>query len=99
MLFWYIKQIVISLTLILLIHYLYFFFKRNLTEPKVKDLVNKPIKRYIEMYKTIDKPSAPKKAEPDTKMKDELKSYLKTLSKSSEIQSADSFNNNNYQTL
>ena len=35
-----------------------YFFKTNLTEPKVKDLVNKPKKGYHEIYKTIEK-SAP----------------------------------------
>jgi len=103
MLYWVIKQIIISLTLILLIHYLYFFFKKNLTEPKVKDLVNKPIKRYMEMYKTMDKPdNLPPKVDTG-KMKDELKNYLKTLTTKDDIPGVDINNTNsfntNYQTL
>ena len=104
MFIWVIKQIIISLTLILLIHYLYFFFKTNLTVPKVKDLVNKPIKRYEEIYKTIEKPITIKRNEinnsgvDNTKMKDELKNYLKTLTGEKELAAADSFNDN-YQTL
>ena len=53
MLFNAIKTIVISLLLIALIHYLYIFFKDTLTVPKVKDLVNKPAKRYDEMFDSI----------------------------------------------
>jgi hypothetical protein len=48
-----IKIIFISLLLIALIHYLYDFFKNTLTVPKVKDLVNKPAKRYDEMFDII----------------------------------------------
>uniref|UniRef100_A0A6C0IIF0 Uncharacterized protein n=1 Tax=viral metagenome TaxID=1070528 RepID=A0A6C0IIF0_9ZZZZ len=50
MLFFTLKTIFISLMLIALIHYLYAFLKDTLTIPKVKDLVNKPAKRYDEMY-------------------------------------------------
>ena len=49
-----IKAIFISLLLIALIHYLYAFFKDTLTVPKIKDLVNKPAKRYDEMYDMMD---------------------------------------------
>jgi hypothetical protein len=54
MLFFTLKTIIISLTLIALIHYLYSFFKDTLTIPKVKDLVNKPAKRYDEMFNIIN---------------------------------------------
>jgi hypothetical protein len=50
MFFYTIKAICISLLLIALIHYLYAFFKDTLTIPKIKDLVNKPAKRYNEMF-------------------------------------------------
>ena len=49
-----IKAICIPLLLIALIHYLYSFFKDTLTVPKIKDLVNKPAKRYDEMYDMMD---------------------------------------------
>ena len=54
MFFYTIKAICISLLLIALIHYLYSFFKDTLTVPKIKDLVNKPAKRYDEMYDMMD---------------------------------------------
>jgi hypothetical protein len=53
MLLWSIKCIIISLLLIVLVHYLFSFFKSTLTIPKMRDLVNKPIERYNEIYTTI----------------------------------------------
>ena len=45
---------IISLFLIVLIHYLYGFFQTTLTIPKIKDLVNRPASAYKEMYNTIN---------------------------------------------
>jgi len=53
MLPWIIQMSVISLILIVLVHYLFTFFKTNLTIPKVKDLVNKPQKQYEALYDTM----------------------------------------------
>jgi len=53
MLFFILKWIFISLLLIVLLHYLYTFFKSTLTVPKVRDLVNKPTLRYNEILDTI----------------------------------------------
>ena len=76
MLLWVIKQVTMSLVLIAAIHYIYVFFKSNLTTPKVKDLVNKPKKQYEEIYRAM----AGEKREPGNRMKAELQSYLKGLS-------------------
>ena len=46
MLLWIFQQIVISLVVIALVHSIYTFLQNNLTTPKVRDLVNKPTKRY-----------------------------------------------------
>ena len=51
MFFWTLKWIFISLLLILLIHYLYFFLKNTLTVPKVRDLIHKPQEQYQELLK------------------------------------------------
>ena len=61
MFFWIIKQMVISLVIIILVHYLFVFFKTNLTVPKIKDLVNRPDKNYKEIYSTMQaqNPRAP----------------------------------------
>lgn len=54
MLFLTLKTIFVSLLLIVLVHYLYGFFKNTLTVPKVKDLVNKPAQRYNQMFAGIN---------------------------------------------
>jgi len=53
MLSWIFQMSVISLILIILVHYLFTFFKTNLTIPKVKDLVNKPQEQYEILFNTI----------------------------------------------
>ena len=89
------KQIILSLMIIILIHYLYIFFKRNLTIPKIKDLVNRPEQKYREIYKSLEK-SPPQ--ESSGNMKIELKNYLKGLDKNdttiSSANNTDFFNNN-----
>jgi len=78
------QWIIISLVLIMLVHYLYSFFKNTLTVPKVKDLVNRPTERYNEILETI-KTSRHKTAPPDpevkTEMQNELRSFLQDLKK------------------
>ena len=54
MLLWIIQITVISFIFIYLIHYLLTFFKSTLTVPKIKDLVNRPIQKYEEMYNIIN---------------------------------------------
>lgn len=36
------------------IHYLFLYLKKNLTTPKIKDLVNKPNEQYKKIYQTIN---------------------------------------------
>ena len=83
MFFWTIQQIIISILIISTIHYLYDFFKENLTIPKVKDLVNKPEKKYKEIYSSINTNKVltnEKKNINKKDMKNELKQYLSNLS-------------------
>ena len=54
MFFEIIKWSVISFILIVLIHYLFIFFKDNLTIPKTKDLVTKPLEKYKAMEIVIN---------------------------------------------
>jgi cell shape-determining protein MreC len=80
---------IISLILIILVHYLFTFFKTNLTQPKIKDLVNKPQQQYQQLFDTMKETSI-KSSENDSSeimknkssenMKNELKNYLKELS-------------------
>ena len=96
------KWTIISLILIILVHYLYSFFKTTLTVPKIKDLVNRPAGAYKEIYETIEKVKSNEREKlkennenninsvsnsvikNEDNMKDELKSFLNSLS-SSEI--------------
>lgn len=105
MLFLIIKQTIISIILIMVMHYIYDYFKNNLTIPKVKDLVNKPKEQYREIYESIKintKREINDKNEDN--MKSELKKYLKELSQTQNVPSTDykSYGDNygsNYGTL
>ena len=98
-----IQQILLSLILIVIVHYIYVFFKNNLTEPKIKDLVNKPKKKYEQIYSSISM----NEHQSTKNMKNELQDYLKELSNKSkkeeptgllQEQNVNIFNNN-YETL
>ena len=92
MLPWIIQMSLISLILIILVHYLFTFFMTNLTIPKVKDLVNKPQQQYEVLYNTMREQPKPQNESPDNEsMKTELKNYLKELSEKNK-------NNNNNTT-
>jgi hypothetical protein len=109
MLPWIIQMSIISLVLIILVHYLFTFFKTNLTIPKVKDLVNKPQKQYETLFDTIKETSIKHKqtnSDDNSNMKNELKNYLKELSDSkkmtnSSIHQADgnNFSSSHHSTL
>jgi flagellar basal body-associated protein FliL len=96
MLPWIIQMSIISLIVIVLVHYLFIYFKKNLTTPIVKDLVNKPQKQYDALFNTMNQStnstfSSTKhtnnsmeisNANNNSNMKSELKNYLKELSDS-----------------
>lgn len=81
MIFWITKQIILSIILIAVIHYIYTFFKNNLTIPQVKDLIHKPQQQYDEIYKTI---KSENKSTGNQDMKDELKKYLAEMQQKQE---------------
>jgi hypothetical protein len=85
-----ITWIFISLLLIVLVHYLYSFFKNTLTIPKMRDLVNKPIERYNEIYTTInhDNKTSPAVVDNASDMQNELKQFLQHLHTSDAPQQA-----------
>jgi hypothetical protein len=91
MLLFILKWAIISFILIVLIHYLYSFFKSTLTIPKVRDLVNKPTERYNEMIDTIkynDKINKDKNnISKDDNMQDELSNFLQDLKKNKNVSS------------
>ena len=102
MLWFVIQQLLLSLILIAIVHYIYEFFKNNLTEPKIKDLVNKPKVKYEQIYKNVSSDIQP---EPSSNMKVELQNYLQELSKDNKndtpdgVVTGDKLFDNNYQTL
>jgi hypothetical protein len=57
MLIWILQTIIISFIFIFLIHHLFQFFRDTLTVPKIKDLVNRPSKKYEHIYEIISKKS------------------------------------------
>ena len=81
MVYWTIRWILMSLTLIFLLHYLYTFFKTTLTVPKTRDLVNRPTEKYneilntLQLSKNIEPPVEPNKDE----MQKELQNFLQDL--------------------
>ena len=91
MFYFILQYAIISLILISIIHYLYSFFKTNLTVPKVKDLVNRPAGVYKEIYETIEKEKLSGRennkiminentsSSSSQSMKDELKNFLSNL--------------------
>ena len=79
MIFWVIRQTIISFLFIFAMHNIYNYFKQNLTVPKIKDLIKKPKQQYKDIYDGDEDKSVDKE-----KMKNELKDYLKNLSKTSD---------------
>jgi len=76
MLLWIVQQIIISVVLIVTVHYIYIFFKNNLTVPKTKDLVKKPTEQYKRIYSSINTSKQENKS-----MKNELKNFIQGLNK------------------
>jgi len=102
-----IQYSVLSIVMILLLHYLYNFFKDTLTIPKVKDLIHHPSKQYEKLFESIQKgdyePSSSSlhTATENNKedMKNELKNYLNELNnKHNGNSSSGEFNNNQHNT-
>ena len=52
---WLIQNVIFSISLIVVIHYLYIYFERTLTAPKVKDLIHCPKQKYKSLFDTINK--------------------------------------------
>lgn len=72
MLLWIIQTIIISVTIIFLVHHLIQFFTATLTVPKIKDLVNSPIQKYENIYKIIENKQPFKNNEQDYSLIDLL---------------------------
>ena len=88
---WTLQWSIISLILIMLVHYLYSFFINTLTVPKVRDLINKPTERYNEILShdqfphdnlPLDTSEIHERPQVDTvEMQAELKDFLSNIKK------------------
>jgi hypothetical protein len=87
MIAWTVQWSLISLILIILVHYLYSFFIDTLTVPKVRDLIHNPTERYNTIITDINKTARPGAGEtldavPDqSEMQSELRDFLSNIKK------------------
>lgn len=89
---WAVQWTIISLVLILLVHYLYSFFIDTLTVPKVKDLVNKPIQQYNDILSDIKPSNSASEHKVDTnEMQNELRDFLSNIKKTPEKPKIDTY--------
>jgi hypothetical protein len=70
MFFWIMQQITLSIIFIISVHYIYLFLKNNLTVPKTKDLVKRPVEKYKDIYNSLSKKTD------NIDMKNELKDFM-----------------------
>jgi len=52
---WLIQNIIFSVCLIVIIHYLYIYFETTLTSPKIKDLIHCPKQEYKILLESVHK--------------------------------------------
>ena len=76
MIYWVVQYTIISLTLIILVHYIYTFLIDTLTVPKLRDFVNKPTDRYNEMLSSASKTEQPVV---NNDMQTELRDFLTNI--------------------
>jgi hypothetical protein len=83
---WTVQWTVISLVLIILLHYLYSFFIDTLTVPKVKDLIHNPTERYnqIVTHASNDNNNNISPTPDVSKMNEELRDFLSNIKKGSQ---------------
>ena len=78
---WALQWTIISLILIMLVHYLYSFFINTLTVPKVRDLINKPTERYNEILSQDSQKQTTAPAVDTNEMQAELRDFLSNIKK------------------
>jgi len=65
MFIWIVQFTILSILFIFLVHHLIEFFKETLTVPKIKDLVNTPMRNYDNIYHLISQDKNKDKGNPD----------------------------------
>lgn len=86
---WALQWTIISLILIMLVHYLYSFFINTLTVPKVRDLINKPTERYNEILSQDSQKQPPAPVVDTNEMQAELRDFLSNIKKGDSGQQGD----------
>ena len=71
-----VQYTIISLSLIVLVHYIYTFLIDTLTVPKLRDFVNKPTDKYNEMLSSASKAQQPVVS---NEMQTELRDFLSNI--------------------
>ena len=78
---------ILSIIILALLHHIYSYLKKNLTIPRVHDMVNKPERKYQEIYdKLHSEERVVKPPEKTADMTHELKDYIKKLTNNTEVQ-------------
>lgn len=86
---WALQWTIISLILIMLVHYLYSFFINTLTVPKVRDLINKPTERYNEILSQDSQKQPTSPVVDRNEMQAELRDFLSNIKKDDSSQQQD----------
>jgi hypothetical protein len=86
---WLIQNILFSICLIVMIHYLYIYFETTLTSPKVKDFIHTPKQEYKILLDSMGHPTADgtsssnletnNEEESLDEMRSDLKKYLQEI--------------------
>lgn len=77
-------RIFLSLSIILVIHYLYDYFKQSLTNPIERNVINETNKKYEEMYSILknNKRDTSQESSPPSAMENELDDFISNLENS-----------------
>ena len=86
------KLILLSVSLILLVHYIFNYLQASFTVPKVKDMINRPKEKYDSMMQVINTQKSDNvNSNVNDNMKSELDSYINEIN-SNKNENIDSIN-------
>ena len=93
--------VIVSILIILILHYLYDFFKETLSNPITKDLIKKPNETIDDVARILKEKNEEIKLqnETETSMKNELKSFFKELNSNNNDTNLESNSNLSYSQI
>ena len=77
------QTVFISLIIIFLCHYFFYYLQASFTEPKVKDMINRPNEKYDSIMKVVNSENENKDSHEKSDhsdMKNELSNYINEIS-------------------